>query len=124
MYFFSSPLSYCHRQNLHPNPSIDNDAIEDSKLSTYEEEWYKYTPHRVKKKAILTSKSQLYELTLVVMQLVKNKAIQPPGRACGVCVQFEHFIGCIRCCKVNQNKPFGCFMIFGVAKPNKTFLED
>ncbi|KAI3705049.1 hypothetical protein L1987_75280 [Smallanthus sonchifolius] len=63
---------------------------EDTKHSAQEEEWYTDTPRGVKEVSTPQIENQLAELTKAVMQLTKDKAVEPKARACGICLQFGH----------------------------------
>ncbi|XP_023741607.2 uncharacterized protein LOC111889693 [Lactuca sativa] len=64
---------------------------EESKHTVQEEEWYGDAPRGVNEISTPKIKSQLSELTKVVMMLAKGKGVQPPTvRPCGICTQVGH----------------------------------
>ncbi|KAK9063928.1 hypothetical protein SSX86_017800 [Deinandra increscens subsp. villosa] len=63
---------------------------EDTKHSAQDEEWYVDTPRAVKEVTTPRIENQLDVLTKAVMQLTKDKGVEPKARACGICLQFGH----------------------------------
>ncbi|KAI3690179.1 hypothetical protein L2E82_48154 [Cichorium intybus] len=64
---------------------------EDSKHTKMEDEWYADPPRGVKEVSTPHIENQISELTKAVMQLTKDKGVEPPPiRACGICLQYGH----------------------------------
>ncbi|KAI3523607.1 hypothetical protein L1887_01861 [Cichorium endivia] len=64
---------------------------EDSKHTKMEDEWYADPPRGVKEVSTPHIENQISELTKAVMQLTKDKGVEPPSvRACGICLQYGH----------------------------------
>ncbi|KAD6794574.1 hypothetical protein E3N88_05470 [Mikania micrantha] len=63
---------------------------EDSKHSNQEEDWYPDVPRAVKEVSTPHLETEIAELKKMVMQLTKDKGVEPQGRACGICLQVGH----------------------------------
>ncbi|XP_052619849.1 uncharacterized protein LOC128126140 [Lactuca sativa] len=70
--------------------NLIKNMAEDSKHSTYDEEWYTDAPRGVKEVQTPQIEAQLSELTKLVMMLAKDKCVQPTPRPCGICTQVGH----------------------------------
>ncbi|KAI3708260.1 hypothetical protein L2E82_37425 [Cichorium intybus] len=63
---------------------------EESKHTQGEDEWYADPSRSVKEVSTPYLESQISQLTKAVMQLTKDKGIEPAVRACGICLQYGH----------------------------------
>ncbi|KAD2804492.1 hypothetical protein E3N88_37869 [Mikania micrantha] len=72
---------------------------EDSKHSNQEEDWYPDVRRAVKEVITPHIETEIAELKKMVMQLTKDKGVEPQGQACGICLQLDTPQICVLCCK-------------------------
>ncbi|KAD3068681.1 hypothetical protein E3N88_36561 [Mikania micrantha] len=73
-----------------PIRALITSIAEDSKHSNQEEDWYPDVPRAVKEVSTPHLETEIAELKKMVMQLTKDKGVEPQGRACGICLQVGH----------------------------------